>query len=448
MKLKIFMVIILFISIGFYCIAEEPEETFTLNQIRAFALLNSRILSKYNLSVESSILNERAQTYRNLPSFSLGGSAGGNLWGGDVNITDDYNAGVNISLSQKIWDGGRNSVMSSINRLSTDIARKEALQRYFMVLDSADAAYYGVLEAHAALEAANSLLDVSQLTLTIAKIRHESGVISIGDYLRAVAENESRKTNQNLARRDLLLSIARLRSITGLRGNPVLQPINFDYYEHIIQKLSELSYNEIDNMISVFLETIYMNSPLLARSALASRRADRAVSLATRNYLPNINLGISTGLTYNNIHGRENSPGRLTISGSIPLDFWVIRNNVNNTQIAHRQAILDHMETELALDIEIQSGILNCIAQASSVISSRKAWEYAKKQLENTMELYRLASASTSELSDAIALVSSNKNHLIRARYSFLMSLSVIRSLGTFDSEQAVLALMLSSIDM
>ena len=442
MKLKISITVILIISIGFFCIAEENGETLTIEQIRLLALSNSRVLSKYNLNIESYILNEKAQNYRNLPSFSLGGSAGGTLWGGDTNIPERYDAGANISLSQKIWDGGRNSVMNSINKLSTDIARKEALQEYFRVLDAADAAYYGVLEAKTALDAAAAMLEVSQIGLEIAQIRHESGVISVGDYLRAVAENESQRTNQNLARRDLLLSMARLRSITGFRGTPMLQEIDFENYETIIQKLSELTYIEVDKIISVFLETIYTNNPLLERSALLSRRADRSVALATREYFPNINLGISTGMTYNNIYGTENSPGRITISGNIPLDLWVIRNNVQNKQLAQQQAVLDHTETELALDIEIQSGILNFIAQASTVISSRRALEYSNKQLENKMELYRLASASISEVSDAVASVSSNQNHLIRAQYSFLRSLSVIRSLGAFDSEEQILALM------
>lgn len=441
MKLKISMVIILFICAGVFCIAED---NFTLNQIRSFALANSKILSKVNLSVESSILNEKAQNYENLPSFSLGASAGGTLWGGTVNLPDNYDAGANISLSQKIWDGGRNSVLSSINKLSTEIARKEALQEYFSVLDSADTAYYGVLESQAALQAANSLLEVSKLGLAIAEIRRESGVISIGDYLQAVAENESKKTNQSLAKRDLALGIAKLKSITGLKEIPGLEAINFENYEPAIQKLSKLTESEIDKIISALWETISVNNPLLAKSSLSSKKADKYAALASKDYFPNINLGLSTGLSYSRIYGQDTLPGRISISGSIPLDFWVIRNNVKNKKIAQQQASLDYQETELSLDIEIQSGILNCIAQASSVISSRKALEYAQKQLENKMELYKLSSASISDISDAAALVSSNQNQLIRAQYSFLLSLSFIRSLGIFDSEQQVIELMIS----
>ena len=438
---NIFLILFLFFYLGLFCFAED---TFTLNQIRSLAISNSKILSKVNLSIESSILNEKKQNYEYLPSFSLGASAGGTIWGGTENLPDNYDAGASIGLSQKIWDGGRNSVLISINKLSTEIARKEALQEYFSVLDSADAAYYGVLESQAALEAANSLLEVSKLGLSIAEIRRESGFINTGDFLQAVADNESKKTNLSLAKRDLSLSLAKLKSITGLKEIPGLKNIDFENYETIIQKLSKLSDNEIDKIISTLCNKIQVNNPLLAKSSLSSKRADRTVDLANRDYFPNINLGLSTGLNYSKMYGGDTSPGRITISGSIPLDFWVIRNNVKIKKIAQEQAALDYQETELSLDIEIQSGILNCIAQASSVISSRKALEFSQKQLENKMELYKLSSASISDLSDATAMVSSNQNQLIRAQYSFLLTLSYLRSLGVFNSEQQVIDLMIS----
>ncbi|MCL2294291.1 MAG: TolC family protein [Spirochaetes bacterium] len=445
MKLKISIIIILLICAGAFCPPESSAgNIYNLDQIRALALSNSRVLSRLNLSIDSSILNERATRYENLPSLSVGASVDGNLWGGDTHITDNYDARATVTLSQQIWDGGRNSVLSSINRLSTEIARKEALQEFFNVLASADAAYYGVLEAQAALAAANSLLEVSKLGLAIAEIRREGGFISIGDYLQAVAENEAKKAEHSLARRDLALSLARLKAITGLREIGGLEAINFEIFEPAIHKLSQLTDNEIDNVISAFREKVFANNPLLASSVLSSRRAERGVNLAQRDYFPSINLGISAGLVYNNIHGRETAPGRITISGRVPLDVWVIRNNVNNRRITQQQALLDQHQTELLLDIEIQAGILNCIAQASSVISSRKALNYAEKQLENRMELYRLASASISELSDAMALVSSSQNRYIRAKYNFLLTLSVIRSLGGFDCELHVLEMMTS----
>jgi outer membrane protein TolC len=60
------------------------------------------------------------------------------------------------------------------------------------------------------------------------------------------------------------------------------------------------------------------------------------------------------------------------------------------------------------------------------------------------MELYRLGQNSVSELSDATALVSSNRNQLIQAEYGFLSTLSKLRSLGAFSSESDLMDLLLS----
>jgi hypothetical protein len=60
------------------------------------------------------------------------------------------------------------------------------------------------------------------------------------------------------------------------------------------------------------------------------------------------------------------------------------------------------------------------------------------------MELFRLSQNSVSTLSDASALVSSNRNQLIRSQYGFLLSLSKIRTLGAFADEDQLTGLLLS----
>jgi hypothetical protein len=58
------------------------------------------------------------------------------------------------------------------------------------------------------------------------------------------------------------------------------------------------------------------------------------------------------------------------------------------------------------------------------------------------MELYRLSQNSVSDLSAASALVSNSRVQLIRSQYGFLRVLSTLRSLGGFDSEAALEAIL------
>ncbi|MDL2229645.1 TolC family protein, partial [Treponema sp. OttesenSCG-928-L16] len=348
-----------------------------------------------------------------------------------------------VSLSQTLWNSGKNSVLKAINKISTEITRKEALAEYFSVLDAADSAYYGVLKAQAAMDAADHSLEAAALSLSMAEVRLEGGIINYGDYLQAVAEHESKKTSRNQAKRDLALSWAQFRADTGITGADALEAVDFGSYESLIQGLSVFPDENFDLLTASLWAVVLDKNPSLSKAVLQTEMAGRSVTLASRDYLPSLSASISTGLSYSHGEGFTDSPGKLSISGSIPLDFWITKNNVDSKKIAQEQTLLDYKSTESSLDIEIQTRLLDCIAQAGSVLSSRKALEYSQKHYENVLELYRLSQGSVSELSDAAALVSSNQNQLINAQYGFLSCLSAIRSLGAFESEEQLVSMLM-----
>ncbi|QQO10692.1 TolC family protein [Breznakiella homolactica] len=436
--MKRLLFILITAAAGFTCFAGE---NINLEQARALALSNSKTLSKYGLATESALLDERTQLFSNLPSLSLGVSGSATLWGGDTDVTDSLSAGASISLSQTLWSGGKNTVLGSIQKIATQITRQEALAEYFAVLDSADTAYYGVLKAQAAMDAADAALEVAALSLSVAEIRLAGGVISYGEYLQAVAEHESKKTSISQAKRDLALGMAKLRSVTGFSGISEVEAVDFDYYETLIQALAGFSDDQFDSLTASLWTAVAAKNPELSKAVLQTQKADQSVNLAKKDYFPSLSASISTGINYSYNDNFSTAPGKVSINGSIPLDFWVTGTNVDTKKIALEQTMLDYYSTESNLDIEIQTGLLDCIAQASSVISSRKALEYAEKHFENSLELYRLSQASVSDLSDAAALVSSNRNQLINAQYGFLSCLSAIRSLGAFESEDQVIHL-------
>jgi outer membrane protein TolC len=179
-----------------------------------------------------------------------------------------------------------------------------------------------------------------------------------------------------------------------------------------------------------------------AKAALANQKAEKNLSLAKRDYSPSLSASFSTGVNYSPTNGFEASSGRLSLSGSIPLDVWVIANRVEKNKIARDSAVLDYLSAESNAETELQTALLDCISQASSALSARRAWEYAEKHFEYIMELYRLSQNSVSELSDASALLSSSRSTLIRAQFGFLQALSTLRSLGAFENEEDLRALL------
>jgi outer membrane protein TolC len=106
---------------------------------------------------------------------------------------------------------------------------------------------------------------------------------------------------------------------------------------------------------------------------------------------------------------------------------------------------MDLISTQISMETDLWTALLNTFAQAGSVLSTRRSLEYAQRRFDYVMELYRLSQSSVSELSEASSLLISARNSHIRARYGFLQSLSKLRSLCALDDEERLLNLLLAN---
>ena len=444
-------VIILLLSVIVLTGGIAFAQTINLEQVRVLALANSRSLAKLNLTIHSLALDERSRIIALFPSLSLGLSGSMSLWSASnaapiENPFDTFSAGASVSLSQKIFDGGKSGIQKAINEISAESARKDVLVEYFNVLDSVDNAYYAVLEAAATLEAEEQSLESAIASLAMAEIRQASGMINQGDYLKALADMETRENSRNQARRNLALNITRLRALIGLNAVPALEEIDFSGYEELILRLGSISDEEGDALFNQFWRLLVLASPSLAKAGLANDRAEKNLTLAKRGHSPTLNASFSTGLNYNQNNGVELSGGRVSLSASIPIDFWVTNVSIEKSKIALDSSNLDYISAEIQLETDLESALLNIFAYAGSVLSTRRSLEYAEKHYEFIMERYRLSLSSISDLGDASSLLITSRNNHIRARYGFLQSLSKLRSLGAIEDEERLVNLLMGNM--
>ena len=385
-----------------FCIAiftktELASESLNLEQARLLALASSRSLARYELAIRSSILDERNQLYSMLPSVSAGYNTSVNYlqysysrsaWE-TVNPADTFRAGMDFSITQVIFQGGKSFIQRAISAISTESVRKDVLAEYFNVLNALDNAYYAALEAAATLESEESSLEASILKLSIAEIRHESGMISHGDYLRAMAEKESRENTRNIARRNLTLAKTRLKTLTGLSEIKSLEPIDFAIYEDVLVRFAGISDEDADALFDNLWKIIAANNPSLAKSALGSQRAEKNLSITRRDYAPTVSATVfGTGFNYSSARGFNNDgfstsgSGGITVRGSIPVDFWNMNNRIEKSTIARDLAAMDYSNAQLSLEMDLQTALLNAFEQAGSVLSSRRSLEYTERHFE------------------------------------------------------------------
>jgi len=441
---------ILFITIAVAFTMSLPAQTIGIEEVRTLALANSRSLAKYNLTIANTLLDEKSRVFSNLPSLKLEANASMNIWnqkGIVENPPSTLDAGVSFSVShtQKIFDGGKANIQKAINAIASESSRNDALAEYFSVLDSADNAYYAVLEAMATLQAEESSLQTALTSLSIAEVRQASGMINQGDYLKAMADKETRENSRNQAKRNLTLNMMKLKAIIGLDDLPELQQIDFSGYEELISRLGNMSDNDADSLYGELWKTIVSSNPSLSRSALANQRAANNLSLAQSAYLPTLSASLSAGLNYSLKNGIEPSGGKLSINLSIPVDYWVLSNNVEKSKNARDSAALDYIGAEITLGTDLQSALISVFTYAGSVTHTGLSLAYAERHFDYVMERYRLSQSSIGDLNEASTLLINSRNNLTKARYGFLQSLSRLRSLGAFQDEDKLLQILMGN---
>ena len=437
MKITLLMVVVFALTGSFL----HAADSLSLTKARELAIANSKTVQKTLLAVDSSLLAEKAQTYTMLPQVSL--SLAGELdypTALSSGLGSAVSASASLALSQIIYDGGEGAILAAIDRLATESAREKARAAYGEVLAATDDAYYSALEAQAAVEAAESDLSASNIHLSIAQAKYESGIVIKSAVLEAQAETAAKETALSQARRSLLVASAKLKSLTGQAGKPL--GVDFSGYEALMAKISALDDGAVDGLISCLYALGIAGNPGLAVSSLAASQAQKEIDVAKTGYLPEASVVLSQGASYTGYGGLDLvSKGSLSVGVKIPLDFFATKNAVQSKTIAARQASLDKEETANTLNLEIQSAVYELVADVRSVASSQKALDYAESHYRGVLELYKLSKAASSELSDAELLVSANRSSLISARYSFLSCLSTLKTLAGSQNDSLILSL-------
>ena len=431
---------ILFFNIFLLTIPCLFSQTMNLEQVRALALANSRSLAKYNLNIKSSILDEKNQLYTMLPTVSASYSASMDYLDKDwhfVNPVDTFESGARLSITQTLFNGGKSFIQKAINEIATESQRKAAFAEYFNVLDTADSAYYAVLEAMATLEAAESALTNTLSNMAIAEIRQSSGMINRGDYLKALADRETQENSRNQARRNLALNVTKLKNLIGVTNIPEPEQIDFSVYEELIQYFGAISDEDASLLYDRFWKIITSSNPSLAIAALNSQRAEKNLTITKRDSAPVVTATLISGsIGYSSEKGfGTSSAGRVEISGKIPLDFWNLSNKIEKSKINVNSAALDYIDRETQLETDLLNALINTFSQAESVLSSRRSLEYVQKHFEYVEERYRLLQSSVADLGDASSMLIASRNNNIKANFGFLQSLSKLRSLGAIDDE-------------
>ena len=444
--------LLLIVSFLFFNIAANAQIVINIEEARLLGLSSSQTLADAQTSIRVALLNEKTHFYSMIPQVSAGYRASISFLEDTrfVSPIDTFSAGINLSVTQTIFNGGNSFATKSMREIATETARVNASRDYFSVLNSIDEAYYAVLRAEAALESAQSLLEASNLALSIAQVRFSNGMLNQIDYLRAQADKESRENTRNQSQRTLSLRLIELRDLIGIQGAISLEPVSFDAYDEALRRLAGISTEETDELFTELWNIMIANNPSLKTAALRSQNAELTYTNSVRQeYMPKVNLSLSANLlnfsARNGFNGSGNINGSISVTGSIPIDYWVISNRLENYKITRDSALNDFTSTMRASQNKLLSDIYELLNQASSVLSSRRSLEITENTYNGTLERYLLSQSSVKDLSDAANSLMDSRNSLNNANYYFLQRLSALRTSCALDDEQRLINILLGN---
>ena len=421
--------------------ASGQEQSVTLQMARALAVENSAALEKAMLGIDVARLAEKSQSYAFLPSVSADASAAfayGSTTSSSSTLAGGLSASAGLDVTQKLYDGGASAILVAIDSLSTGVARAAARAEYFALIQSCDDAFYTALEAEASVAAARTALGSAQVHRDLAQARFDSGAIGRTDLLQAQATAAADESALATALEALAIARAKLASLTGLPESAALAEVDASRAEALMARLGGLSTGQVEAFAAKLLALAEKSNPTLIQAQLTGGKAERSIATARSGYLPTVAATWSNTLAYAAASGSPPGSGSLSLTATIPLDLWATKTAVDSATLSARQARLDVDETRRTLSLDLRSAVYDCVALARAFASSSKALEYATSNYEGVLERYRLSAASSSDLSDAEALVSSDRTLLITARYAFLMGISSLRGYTAAESDAAV----------
>lgn len=416
------------------------DDAFDIRTARELVLANSAALSKARLAVNSAELTAQAQRYDGAPSVSA--SASGNLdYGSQAALADSVGASLRVAASQTVFDGGKQSALLKNAALSVEAARQELRALRVDLTGQADTAFYAVVKAQASVAAATDDVAASLLRLNLAKAKAEAGVIARSDYLQAESEAASYGTALIKARKTLSSASAKLASLSGRAVSAGVAAIDFSRYDALREALEALDDSAAAELTSGVISLAAANSPALAAYSLAAEKARISEKAARAGYAPTVAASLSHAMSWESASGLSLGAGSVSLTASFDLDVWKMANDVATASLAASGAAIDGTEAARVLALDIEVAVNELLGAARAIASSAKALEYAESNHDDVLERFRLSSASASDLSAALALVSAGRTALIGARYDFLSYLSSLRGLAGLEGEEGVVGL-------
>lgn len=429
------------------------EKTYSIIEVINAVLDQNLSLQSQKKDIELSTQDIKSAKSNYLPSLTT--SATGTYVDPDsaensLGQNPEFSTAGNVTLQQTLFSEAANANITIQKNLQKAEQENYNSSQLDLIFDSSNA-YFNILILKANVQIQMRNLELTKQNLKIAQQNFEAGQSGKSDVLRF-------KSQQAQDTQSVVEAINQLEQsfifLNQLLNNPLEKEIDIDnvvldkgiFEEYNYDQLVSLLDNPTSRepFIDFLTEEAKKNAPELKSLQYNLEAIERNLKLnSSGRFLPTLS-----------VQGQYNSTFSRSGAGSTPPDgFTVLDNNYNvaasisipiinqnqtninrQTNIIQKEQLnINKENTQLAIDSNIRTGVLNVINQISNIELSKVSEEAAKESLELTQVSYTSGAVSVIQLIDAQNNYLNAQLASTNAAYNFLInSLQLERFLGYY----------------
>ena len=420
MKKILLSIIVILLSINLMA------QSLTLDEAKRLALKNNPDLLAQEQSTKAS-KNNLWKSYINLfPSASLNGNYvkydDPVLMGpSPVEETQSYG----YTVSQPLFNGGKIWLGARMANDGYKISKESLNIKNLSTIADVESKYFNVLENKNLLEISKKDLHSSQTNVDIAQVRYDSGTLSKAELLQFQSKLAGKEVSLIQMENLYQISLLALANFLQVEEIKELDEIPIETHQLTLDKLCNKSLPELDGMIETIVNIGKVNNPSLKISKISVDTNKKSLLMAGGNFLPSVNLQYSNNWSKYDIQDEYEESGQLGINLSVPI-FPLVDNGLEIAKANHnlKQSKYALETVSDGIKLSLQSSLINLVAAAKTVKSSKLAMEYSQETYDQMKERFALGVNTANDLLFVEVMFTSAQNQYTSSFYNYLRAKS------------------------
>lgn len=321
----------------------------------------------------------------------------------DPDLISNYN--TRLAVMQPVFSGGKEYIGRKQARLAREASVQDRERTRQETIYNVVKAYYGVLLAEELHKVALQSLETSEANVNLAQARYTSGAALQSDLLRAKVQRAEVREMVTRSRNGVRLATAALNFAMG-----VPQGIENDYS-------GTLSAQDVKTDITAVLDEAAAKRPDLMSMELNLRNAEKSVTMARSDYMPNLNLMGQMDWNSDKIAGTDaKSWAVMAVLQWNLFDGLVTRSKVKEALATSSRMKALEEQTRSGIELQVRQAYYNLTASLDRISASASAVQEAEEGLRIVQKRYETGMTTFVDVLGA-------ESALIRARTNALQAL-------------------------